>query len=484
MGQGNSYHSGGGSRAPSRIPCLSEASPLLENRPADPAAAEEKVPLELFFYQCATFWATVKPVALTMILTCISVIKVTTADQREAARSSSQAYTVYANDDDVDGEDGGGEVSAERIGQSVINAIVIVAVLCAVTFLVVCLYKYNCLKVLWGYMMFSCFLLFSQLGGVYFATAIERWDLILDVPMFFFTLYNFGVVGVISIFMQRGTPLYVTQLYLVALATIFAWNLAQFEDWTAWCLLIALALYDLCAVLTPCGPLKALVNLMEERGQPMPGLLYEAQVGGPPAEFTRPDTPGEQEDARPRTLEDAGAAAVAAATVTAPPAPPPPPPRAAAEGARGGGALKLAAGSGGLREGGEGGEGGVVVSPLAGEEQRRQEINLGPLPMGGEGEEAMDDPDESDGSVKLGIGDFVFYSVLVGKAAMSGFATLAACFLVILAGLGGTLLLLSVYKKALPALPISIFLGCIFFFCTRVFIVPYMEAILAQPLYS
>jgi len=32
------------------------------------------------------------------------------------------------------------------------------------------------------------------------------------------------------------------------------------EQWTSWALLVALALYDLCAVLTPCGPLRALVR--------------------------------------------------------------------------------------------------------------------------------------------------------------------------------------------------------------------------------
>ena len=47
-----------------------------------------------------------------------------------------------------------------------------------------------------------------------------------------------------------------------------------------------LAFYDLCAVLTPCGPLKALVNLMSKDNAPsMPGLLYEAQL---PENATRP----------------------------------------------------------------------------------------------------------------------------------------------------------------------------------------------------
>jgi hypothetical protein len=48
-----------------------------------------------------------------------------------------------------------------------------------------------------------------------------------------------------------------------------------------------LALYDLCAVLTPCGPLKMLVGLMQERNEPLPGLLYEANLP-PPTDFSQP----------------------------------------------------------------------------------------------------------------------------------------------------------------------------------------------------
>jgi len=95
--------------------------------------------------------------------------------------------------------------------------------------------------------------------------------------------------------------------------------------------------------------------------------------------------------------------------------------------------------------------------------------------------------DDEDGpernSIRLGLGDFIFYSVLVAKAAQYSFATFVACMLVILAGLGGTLVLLSVYHHALPALPISIFLGVVFYLVTRVFIEPWIEFVLSQPYY-
>jgi len=86
-------------------------------------------------------------------------------------------------------------------------------------------------------------------------------------------------------------------------------------------------------------------------------------------------------------------------------------------------------------------------------------------------------------SIKLGLGDFIFYSVLVSKAAMYSFTTFAACTLTILAGLGGTLVLLSVYHAALPALPISIFLGVMFYFVTRALIEPWIETIMVVPFY-
>ena len=412
-------------------------------------------------------------------------------------------------------------------------------------------------------------MLLGMLGGVVFFTAITRYNLPVDVFSYFFALYNFAIVGVTAIFFQKGVPMYITQGYLVATSVILAWQLSHFNEWIAWALLFMLGVYDLCAVLTPCGPLRALVNLMSEEDSPdMPGLLYEAHL---PSEARRPESRRrawrpQQEQASsetngatgsgvpPSSVEHPSASSTEAPVqqytsdtapedqqqyvpsegipVVAEEEPPPTGmiPLAIAKLYR----LELVAPPAPARRpsftpllDGEGTPEDDTLSPnerLARQyspEQLVQEVEAIFPRTGGRIDRVVNEVDEirylvksrtgeirkvllvgddgrvfeerqrregdrqgkTDNTIKLGLGDFIFYSVLVAQAIKYSFTTFMACMLVILAGLGSTLILLAVYQQALPALPISIFLAIIFYFLTRVLIEPWIEEIFQLPYY-
>jgi len=486
-----------------------------------------EVSLEELLYSSSSYHAIAVPVVITMILSSLAVIYINTEETIREAADALSVYEAFSTDNDTS--------TAKTLGLSLLNGLIIVSVIGAMTFVIVLLYKYRCMKCLLGYMMFSSAMLLGFLGGIIFNVAINKYHLDIDQFSFYFFLYNFAIVGVAAIFWQKGIPRVISQAYLVLTSAILAWQLSHFDDWTAWALLFMLALYDLCAVLTPCGPLKFLVQLMQQDDAPeMPGLLYEAQL---PSEARRPgtrsngapsstqemetpsasstDQPVEEEEIAlpPQELEpnaspNTGSIPLAIAklyrlALTEPIEPSDPFTPLLEEETEttqlatndtlaqqytteqliteveaifpaGGGRIDLVVGADGETRYFVKDRHGVVKRILVVDERGRVlQVQ----------ENSRSDEKENDNSIKLGLGDFIFYSLLTAKAAQYNFVTFAACVLVILAGLGGTLVLLAVYRHALPALPISIILGVMFFLLTRIAILPWIETIFQQPFY-
>ncbi|KAK8915993.1 Presenilin-like protein [Platanthera zijinensis] len=282
-----------------------------------------------------------------------------------------------------------------------------------------------CLK---SYMAFSSFIVLFFLGGETSLLLLSRFALPLDAFSFLLLLLNFSVIGILSISLAK-VPIILTQGYLVVIGVFVAYWFTLLPEWTTWSLLISMALYDLAAVLLPVGPLRLLVEMAISRDEEIPALVYEARPVDPPPSFRR-RLWRERRDSF--SISDDSLRPVN-------------PPQETRVEIR-------------VQESGEGSASPELETPLMlSQNARRQEAMEGVEGIGL----------GISGAIKLGLGDFIFYSVLVGRAALYDFMTVYACYLAIVAGLGLTLLLLSFYRKALPALPVSIALGVLFYLLTR-----------------
>jgi presenilin 1 len=186
---------------------------------------KERATVDDFLYGVSSFDAIVKPVFVTMILAALSTVYISTPESRqEGEESLSNSYTVLqGSEDDTDGQ---------KLGQSLVNGLVIVLVITVMTFVIVLLYKYRCMKLLIGYMIVAMTSLLGFVSSEMFTIAIERYALKIDRVSYAITIYNFALVGTISLFFGRGIPAYISQCYLIAISVIVAWQLSHFDPWT------------------------------------------------------------------------------------------------------------------------------------------------------------------------------------------------------------------------------------------------------------
>lgn len=400
------------------------------------------------------------PVSICMFLVVLIVYTLSSpssSDNQQVIRTAANLIYLESSSD----------TTAQKLEGALLNAVVFVVLITLVTFLLVILYYYRFTNFLKYYIRFSAFFVLGSMGGSIILTLIQHFNIPIDSITFCLLLFNFTILGVISVFSQ-GVPILLNQMYMVALGIIVAAWFTKLPEWTTWVVLVALALYDLVAVLAPGGPLKMLVELASSRDEELPALVYEA---------------------RPNVSSRSGSRGPSLGLLLA--------------GFSDGDPIELRVMSSSENVV----QNGRVVSEMRSESEeiddvREVEIEGEMLPLMGSSsssnnererpvvneeirennesdrgrvlEREIEEEEERGRGIKLGLGDFVFYSVLVGRAAMYDLMTVYACYLAIISGLGCTLILLAVCRHALPALPISIALGVIFYFLTRLLMEPFV----------
>ncbi|GLT59626.1 hypothetical protein SLA2020_324340 [Shorea laevis] len=425
------------------------------------------------------------PVSICMLLVVLLVYALTSNNpfSSNSAPIRTTANLVYLESPS--------DSATQKLEGALLNAVVFIILIAVVTFLLVVLYYYNCTNFLKNYMRFSAFFVLGTMGGSIFLSIIQHYSIPVDSITCFLLLFNFTIVGVLSVF-STGIPIIIRQGYMVLLGIIVAAWFTKLPEWTTWVLLVALALYDLVAVLAPGGPLKLLVELASSRDEELPALVYEARptvsqgegnqrsslrllVAGASDSRSVEMQPVSNDNAHRDISVNGQNSEYTAVSV-----------RnfgnAEGEGTRDAGERSPLVTN--LRErhlsSSSSSEFSTVVGNMESEIVVDEEMSplVEMLGMESRREQSRRDGTEDSAvaskGIKLGLGDFVFYSVLVGRAAMYDLMTVYACYLAIISGLGCTLILLAVCRRALPALPISIALGVLFYFLTRLLMEPFV----------
>lgn len=405
--------------------------------------------------------------------------------------STKDVYLVYTPFHELSDDTG------TKIWNALANSLILMTVIVIMTILLIVLYKRRCYKIIHGWLIMSSLMLLFLFSYLYMEEVLRAYNIPFDYPTALLLMWNFGVVGMISIHWQG--PLRLQQGYLIFIAALMALVFIKYlPEWTTWVVLAVISIWDLIAVLTPKGPLRILVETAHERNEQIfPALIYSSTImysymgtHSDPSEeaLTRGADRAIGTGSTGTVTTSYGSTGSQSSTPAHQPArqqqQQPPRPDNAED--QSGGFTQEWADSSGQRVTRRQIEVQANIASNPNRPEYRTVTAGGAAQRSGTGDSQQvplyEQPEER--GIKLGLGDFIFYSVLVGKASSYGdWNTTIACFVAILVGLCLTLLLLAIFRKALPALPISIFFGLIFCFATSVIVKPFTEALASEQVF-
>ncbi|VDM96901.1 unnamed protein product [Thelazia callipaeda] len=311
--------------------------------------------------------------------------------------------------------------TGNEVIDGLVNGIGCVFMLAIISFalLGMALYDYKRLVQMWLYM--SCVLIIFGVFSSFLVDLFKALGFETAPPVFTILIVAaYGSIGIIVFFTKRA-PLYMHQFYVIcncSLVSVF--YLRMFPTHTAWFVLVCIIIWDAFAVLAPFGPLRRINEKAHEYSDQVLRFLM----------FTAQDRSDSLQD---ETIDEN---------------------------------IRLRKTASPERD---------IQAKIV--ERNCQKVETF-IKLANEERKYTVYDALNDASIRLGMGDFVFYSLLVGKAAASQSAMCVLGSAVgILVGLVVTLTVLSNEEETTPALPVSITVALLLHFGIYLFVEPFYQQI-------
>ncbi|XP_059171365.1 presenilin-2-like [Physella acuta] len=467
-------------------------------RPNPPSQQQEEEEEDTLLYGAKHVIMLFVPVTLCMVVVVATITSITYYTEKGV-------YLIYTPFHDKT------ENTGTKIWQSMANAGIMLIGIVVMTVVLLLLYKYKCYKLINGWLVLSSVMLLFIFSYIYLEQILRAYNAPMDYITTAIIMWNFGVGGLFCIHWKG--PLLLQQAYLIMVSALVALMFIKYlPDWTTWAVLAVMVIWDLVAVLCPKGPLRMLVETAQTRNEPIfPALIYSSTMVWQITMADVDDIPKKPKKKKGKKIDGAHNMNNSSTSLE--------PDNDGAVGSKeqivngtrtefeftdntdSQAARRAVQAFGDMTQYVEGAqrnsetldrsspvlsEGTAVDIPPTVPSPTAVSVTLSPIPVPPPITSNRNAPTESDEErgVKLGLGDFIFYGVLVGKAASNGdWNTTIACFVSILIGLCCTLLLLAIFRKALPALPISLTFGLVFNFATSALVKPFMDSLASEQVY-
>ena len=349
---------------------------------------------------------------------------------------------------------------------SILLAVILIVSIIIVTAILLVCYYYGYTKVIFVWMIIAVSVILSYYVWIFFHQVPPILNFPVDYIAICLLIMNLVVIGDMSIFWRA--PKVVTQAFLVFISVLIALVFLSFPDWTIWILLGILVIYDCCVVLCPHGLLNMIIKKSEERNDEIPALIYASAAyivkedhsaneyegwedGLNDSENSENDDDNDEDNDEDTDGDGDGSG----------------------DGKKDDNPKEVTDNT----------DLSLNVSSTDPEDQNRvaqpvnnstQNLDTDPQaqqqPQPGQpdqpqqqGEKKKKKKKRDRDGVRLGLGDFCFYGILITRAARLGWDLTILCIFAVILGLSITLLILAWVQRALPALPISLVLGIIFF---------------------